>query len=342
MSGPTSQIDETTDDPRDLAAAWFARQRSGEMTAQDRQELRAWLDADPRRRAAYASVRQAWGGAAILRGDPAVLEIREHWTRRRRRALAMRAMAASLAVVILASAGWFSWWYSEQPRPLRDDSFRTAVGERSTIELPDGSELILNTDTVVRTRRAEDRRLVFLEKGQAFFRVARDPERPFVVTAGGRTVTALGTAFAVRLDEAGGFEVTLVEGKVRVEAPLAERAAPSAGKAVSFQATELTPGSQLVATTQEPWRVTAANITVETSWTRDILIFDDEPLSAVVAELNRYSDKKIVVAGAGIGDTPVSGTFRAGDVDSFVRTVEAYRIARAGSNTPAAIELQAY
>jgi transmembrane sensor len=342
MSGTTFQTGDPTDDPRDVAAGWFARQRSGEMTPHDRLELRAWLEADAAHRAAYASVRQVWGGAALLRGDPAVLEIREQWTKAQKRSFAIRAMAASVAAVVICSGGLLGWWYAEQPRPLRDETFRTAVGERTTIELPDGSELILNTDTVVRTRRDEDRRLVFLEKGQAYFQVAKDTEHPFVVTAAGRTVTALGTAFDVRIDQAGRFEVTLVEGKVRVEAPLAQRAAASAGKAVSFQATELTPGSQLVAAAQEPWRVSAANIVVETSWTKDILIFDDEPLSAVVAELNRYSDKKVTLASAGIAEIPVSGTFRTGDVDSFVRTVEAYRIARAGVDSPAVVELRDY
>jgi transmembrane sensor len=198
--------------------------------------------------------------------------------------------------------------------------------------------LILNTDTIVRTRADEGRRLVFLERGQAYFRVAKDPDHPFVVTAAGRTVTALGTAFDVRVD-AGRFEVTLVEGRVRVEAPLAPAAG---GKAVSLQATELTAGAQLVAPAQEPWRVASANVVVETSWTKDILIFDNEPLSAVSDELNRYSLKKIVLSDPRIRDIPVSGTFRTGDVDSFVRTVEAYQLARAGEDSPQAVHLRGY
>jgi transmembrane sensor len=171
--------------------------------------------------------------------------------------------------------------------------------------------------------------------------VAKDHRHPFVVTAAGRTVTAIGTAFDVRVDN-GAFAVTLVEGRVRVEAPVAAKGGPASDRAVDFQATEMTAGSRLVATAQQPWRVTPANVVVDTSWTRDILIFDNQPLSAVVAELNRYSNKKIVVADPKIEATPISGTFRPGDVDSFVRTIQAYRLARAGENTPDAVQLQAY
>ena len=112
-------------------------------------------------------------------------------------------------------------------------------------------------------------------------------------------------------------------------------------RAVNFQATEMTAGSRLVATAQAPWRVMPANVVVDTSWTRDILIFDNQPLSAVAAELNRYSDKKIVVDSR-IMSTPISGTFRPGDIDSFVRTIQAYRLARAGEDTPEAVQLRAY
>ncbi|MGE5489633.1 MAG: FecR family protein, partial [bacterium] len=243
---------------------------------------------------------------------------------------------------VLGGGGLVGWRVATGPHPLKDEAFRTAVGRPQTVKLPDGSEVTLNTDTVLRTRADKDRRLVYLERGQAFFKVAHDQRHPFVVTAAGRTVTALGTAFDVRVDN-GAFTVTLVEGKVRVEEPVpAKPAAKGPQRAVNFEATEMTAGSRLVATAQEPWRVTSANVVVDTSWTRDILIFDNQPLVAVVAELNRYSDKKIVIADPTIEKTPISGTFRPGDVDSFVRTIEAYRLARAGENTPLAIDLQAY
>jgi len=340
MTGPAYEPEEVIGGPRDIAAGWFARQRSGEMTQEDRAALRAWLEEDPAHRIAYLSVRRAWGGSAQLRADPQVLQIREHWSRHRPRRALGRLAAAFAAVVVLSSASLVSWRIVTGPHPLADAAYRTAVGKQETIKLPDGSLVTLNTDSVLRTHADKDRRLVYLERGQAFFRVAKDHRHPFVVTAAGRTVTALGTAFDVRVDH-GAFKVTLVEGRVRVEAPvLAKGADPRRG--VNFQATEMTAGSQLVATANQPWRVTPTNVVVDTSWTRDILIFDNQPLSAVVAELNRYSEKKIVVVDHSIEATPISGTFRPGDVDSFVRTIQAYRLARAGEDTPEAVQLGSY
>ena len=345
MSGPIPDIEEDTGDPRDVAVAWFSRERSGEMTEDDARALQAWLDDDPSHHAAYATIRRAWGGAAAVRADPQVLAIREQWVTshgRRRRALALRAVAAGLIVAVMAGAGVSGWqWYSG-PRPLGDRTFQTALGEQTTVKLPDGSRLTLNTDTVVRTRADNDKRLVYLERGQAFFQVAKDADRPFVVTAAGRTVTALGTAFDVRIDK-GAFKVVLVEGKVRVEAaaPVMSAALPGP-QSVKVQATEMVAGSQLLAPDDEQWSLTRANVVTETSWTRGQLVFEDRPLREVVDELNRYSVKKIVLADRSLDETPISGAFKVGNVDRFIHALEAYRVAQRGASTESTVQLRPY
>lgn len=352
MTREIQDIEEVEGDVRDIAARWFARRRSGTMTEAETLALTRWLEEDAAHREAYLSVRRSWLGAGALRSDPQVLEMRQQWSElrlRRRRDFIGRLAVAGIAAVVLASAGTVGWRQVMGPHPLQDQAFQTAVGQRSTVTLPDGSELTLNTDTVVRTRADKDRRLVYLERGQVFFKVAKDARHPFVVTAAGKTVTALGTAFDVRVD-ASQFRVTLVEGRVRVEEPLPVAPAEAGGRRgagmVSVQATDMTAGSQLIAPiaapVQAPWRVASANVVVETSWTRDQLIFDDQPLGAVVAELNRYSAKKIILADPKLASTPVSGIFRPGEVDGFVRTVEAYRLARVGENTAEAVQLKAY
>jgi transmembrane sensor len=230
------------------------------------------------------------------------------------------------------------------PNPLADRVYRTAVGERRTVELPDVSVVTLNTDTVLRTQRDGERRLLFLEEGQAFFQVAKDPDRPFVVTAAGRTVTALGTTFDVRIEK-GEFKVTLVEGKVRVEtlvprAPQRALAAPKDEPAV--QATEMVAGSQLIAPANEDWRITRTNVAVETSWTKGRLIFDHEKLGAVIDELNRYSDRKIVLGDPELAEMRIGGTFKPGDVSGFVAALEEYQVARGGRVSQYTVELLPY
>jgi len=337
------------EDVRDIAAGWFARRRSGAFSGRDQAELDAWLDADAEHAEAYAAVERAWGGAGAVRADPRVMARRQALLKARgRRAFTIRALAASLAVAVLGG-GVAGIQVLTGPKPLATQAFRTAVGQRATVTLPDGSVVTLNTDTVVRTRADHDRRLVYLEKGQAFFKVAHDRHHPFVVAAAGRTVTALGTAFDVRVDH-GALRVVLVEGKVRVETPAAsaapavQKAAPQspATRAQPGQATEMVAGSELVAPDDADWRLTRADVVRETSWTRGQIIFDNQPLGAVVDELNRYSDQKMVVSGAKLAAQPISGTFKPGDLHGFAVALENYHLARVETETEGEVRIVSY
>ncbi|MGE5566368.1 MAG: FecR family protein [Parcubacteria group bacterium] len=340
MTGPA---DLATEDLDHTAARWYSRVRSGAMSAQEEAAFEAWLDADPQHRAAYDAIDLAWGALGLVRDHPRVMAMRETLPPEPNRFLARpwvrRAVAACAAAVIAGaglSAAWLVWRPSDE---LANQAFRTGVGQKATINLPDGTEVTLNTGTVLRTRADHDRRLVYLDQGQAFFRVAHDKSHPFIVHAAGRTVTAIGTAFDVRVDH-GRFSVTLVEGKVRVEQPVAPAKAPQAAAPVrSVQSTDMVAGSELVAAADQQWTIAPTDIVKATSWVHDQLIFEREPLSQVVDEMNRYSVRKIVIADARVGRTLVSGNFRPGDVESFARALEAYRYARISADTPDGIEL---
>ena len=329
------------------AARWFARQRSGEMNAAETHGLQAWLDRDPEHRLAYDVVARAWASAGLMRSAPEVLTLRARHRRpfpRVRRILASRAMAACLAVAMVAGAGLGAVESGLiDLKRLPTETFETAVGQQRTIALPDGSTVTLNTDTVLRTRGTRNQRLLYLDRGQAFFQVAKDPSRPFVVHAAGRTVTALGTAFDVRIEK-GRFEVLLVEGRVKVEAPVAPLPqAPGAGPAASaptMQASELVAGSQLVAVSDRGWTVDKADDVVnETTWVTGWLKFDREPLGAIVEELSRYSHRRIIVSDPDLALVPVSGRFKPEDIDTFVRALETYRIAHVAVSSATEIRL---
>jgi transmembrane sensor len=320
------------DTPERQAAEWFSLRRSGPMGPDDARAFEAWLAQEPEHRAAYDNLEHYWQVADAVRHDPEVLALRDAARRSPGRRWAVgAAIAASLVVV----AGW--GLTRQAPAPpllaLHQQVFRTAVGQTTSVVLQDGSTVTLDTDSVLKARMSGRERRLELQKGRAFFRVAKDRSRPFVVLAAGRTITATGTAFDVRADPKR-FEVILVEGRVRVEDP-----APRAIlKRQPPQVTEMTPGSQLVA---GAGRMTVAptDVPKETSWLTGRLTFDNEPLSAVVAEMNRYSDRKIVLADASIGHAPILGVFKAGDVEAFVRAVEDYDLARVGSETGETITL---
>lgn len=339
MTGPRD-LDE--DEVDHLAARWYARGRSGEMTPADEQAMQAWLDADPQHRVAYDSIAMAWSALGVARDHPRLMAMREALPLEPPRLLARfatrRAIAAALVAGVLgvaASTAWIAWGPSDK---LADQSFQTGIGQKTTVTLPDGTEVTLNTGTRLRTRADADRRLVYLDSGQAYFKVAKDRAHPFVVHAGDRTITALGTAFDVRVDR-DRFSVTLVEGKVRVEQPVRPvEAAPSSAK-TPIEATELAPGSELTAIDNQQWTVARTDTAKATGWVRDQLIFEREPLSAVAEEMNRYSVRKIVIADASVAGTLISGNFRPGDVEGFAQAVEAYRYATISAETPQVIEL---
>ena len=314
---------------REEAMAWRVRQEAGDLSPAEHDAFAAWLAQSHDHQDAYAAVEEFWAAAGQLDRHARYAAVRERaeaavdhgrFTR--------RALAASLAAVVLGLGG-VGLYVQIAPKPLVDQSFRTAVGQQATVSLPDGSQVTLNTDTVVRTRADDGRRLVYLDKGQAFFKVAHDRRHPFVVAAAGRTVTALGTAFDVRVDR-GELKVVLVEGRVRVEAAAPPRpgktAAPTADQSKPM-ATDMSAGSELVARDDTEWRLTPTNVNRETSWLQGQLVFDDEPLDEVVAEVNRYSTRKIEIADPALTKRRVSGNFAPGDVHGFALILQAAGVA---------------
>lgn len=315
----------------DIAVAWFTRSQAGDMTAAETAELEAWFDADPANRAAFDAVGFTWQGIEPLRSDPRILALQ----RGRPRRWVAQAIAACLAVAVIGGGGLTGWYYWPQ-QTLSTQQFSTGIGEKATVTLPDGSAVTLSTDTLVRTEKDDGKRLVYLDRGQAFFKVAKDRRHPFEVHAAGRTVTALGTAFEVRVDQ--GFKVTLVEGKVRVDAPLARtRTAAPLTKAPEVQETVMLAGTQLVAL-GDSWSVRPADVGRATAWTRGQLVFVDEPLANVAAEMNRFSDRKIHVDETA-GAKKISGTFKPGDVAAFVAAVRDYGLVDVASENAGEVRL---
>lgn len=343
--------------PEDIetaAAAWFSRTRSGALSEIDEIALEDWLEQDPAHRSAYDSVELAWNALELVRMHPRVLAMRDALPARRPFRLRdhlpprARAVAASLAACVLgvvAIGSWNTLRTPEAPPPppslYESQVYRTGADERAVIALPDGSEVMLNGGGSLRTIPDGGRRLLRLERGQAFFRVAKDAAHPFIVQAGGRTITAVGTAFDVSV-EPGKFAIVLVEGRVRIQSQglAAPGARPSGSTPNALVATEMVAGSQLAAGPQG-WSVTRANLGDATGWTREQLVFEAEPLADVVEQMNRRSPRKIVVLDPSVGRTLISGNFRPGDVAGFVSALEAYDYASVASRDDGSIALSA-
>lgn len=289
------------------AAAWFARLNTLSIPSQALEEFQAWRR-DPGNDAAYERIEAVWASAGRLADQPdtarAVAEALARGRRRRRfgklaaprariayGALAMAAVA-TLAVTLVVGRG---------------ETYRTGVGEQRLVSLADGSRLRLDTDTQVRVKLSGEAREIALVHGQAFFDVAPDPARPFVVRANDLAVRAVGTQFDVRRLGAE-VRVTLVEGEVEVT-----------DKSLA-QTWRLSPGEGL-AGHGDPAPPKPVDVDEATSWTQGRLIFRATPLAEAAAEVNRYSRRKVVVDAAALHQAPINGVFEAGDTQAFVSAV---------------------
>ena len=322
-------IDKERDVRRQEAATWFARLGQKRVSTTDIHDFFEWRK-DPANARAYERVETAWDTSRTLAEDPDIAALTAEALGQAPPRVQARHMVSRLwkpiavGAVALAALGLVSVWTLNRPQ-----SYATGVGEQRSLRLADGSQVILDTDSRVDVRLRSDRRSVILVTGQAFFDVEGDPTRPFVVTAGDTTVTAVGTRFDVR-KLAQGARVTLIEGRVDVGI-----SSPSKKPAWS-----LTPGQQVVTSRPSP-EVRTVDPARETSWTTGRLIFAATPIREAVAEVSRYSERRIELKDAGIAQIPVSGAFDTGDTDAFIAALSDLYGVRSSTGADGAIILEA-
>lgn len=191
--------------------------------------------------------------------------------------------------------------------------YSTKVGQMAKFQLPDGSVIELNTGSEVQVDYSTGFRNLTLKKGEAVFTVAKDPSRPFIVTAGSSKVVALGTVFSVRTADMVS-EVTLIEGRVRIDRE---------GKVRGRDTAQLTAGEKIRIVLDQPFAITRAEPSQVASWRNGRLIFEQTPLREVLDEFNRYSSQKHVLVDENLAALPVSGTFRIRSSEHFAATLEA-------------------
>jgi transmembrane sensor len=332
-----------SDDRLEEALAW--RARLAETGLESSEAFEAWMAADPANAAAWGDTEDAWA----LLDDPQVAQSPDLMAIRRR-ALAtaaslgrrrnlnrrqwLRPVAAGFLIAVLLGAGGGGLgWVLQRP-----DVYRTALGERRVVPLPDGSRVSLDSDSEVRVRYIQDARKLTLVRGQARFDVARDVRRPFSVAAGGQTVIALGTAFNVDL-LGRTVRVTLLHGQVTVLGDEYGRAAIRSTTNAPSQGVRLDPGEELTAAPSTPPVVSAASVERVSAWESGQIMFDNEPLDAVALRVSRYAAHPVRVAPQ-VAGLRISGVFNTGDVAGFVQTMGAYLPVRAVADADGGVTLQ--
>jgi transmembrane sensor len=236
--------------------------------------------------------------------------------------------ATSMAAIVLLLAASTLWWLRDGEFLGLPKTYQTAHGEQRVAQLPDGSELHLNSDSAVVVRYTGKERLLELARGQALFTVAHDDRRRFRVAAGGAHVLAVGTQFDVyRKPDA--TVVTVVEGTVGVL--VGEPQSPDI-RELPVNATRVEAGYQLRV---DAGGVSAQPIPVDVrqavAWQQRKIAFEQRPLGEVADEFNRYSTIPIEIDDAALRALPISGVFDAYDIDSFVaflQTLDGVRVER--------------
>jgi transmembrane sensor len=313
MESRTTQLNRIA--PRRIraqAALWVTELHGPDRSAVLEAKVREWIAEDPRHAAAFELATDAWQRSGNLPGHLPLGEALPRTTKDARSV--PRPLLAGIAVLIvgLAVAIYLA----------RDPSLTTGASEQRTIALSDGTEVTLNANSQVIVQYDARVRRIKLVQGEVLFNVVKHQPRPFVVMAGDRKVIAMGTSFVVRRENASGsgFAVTLIEGRVAVEALSGPDALPDV---VTPDLKVLVPGQRLRFAGAKPDTVDSPNLDKVTAWQRGQLIFDNVSLQEAVAEFNRYGSRPIVIDDPHVAQLRVGGVFRIADPTSFARSMAA-------------------
>jgi transmembrane sensor len=331
---------ESSTEIEDRAAAWLAKRDSENWTESDDADLAAWLRASTAHRVAFLRLEAGWEKSERLKtfGVGAVSgqiprrgrwQISAFFARRvpgesrkmpawggaglsgLSRSIGRRAALGAAATVLLAIG---TAAYIELHK--LGDKYVTPIGGVASIPLVDGSQITLNTASRIRVALTENERRIELDTGEAYFNVAKDPARPFVVHAGNRRVIAVGTQFSVRRD-GDRVDVIVTEGKVRVENTDTRDnlETPDRGTVlVAAGAIAHAGRDEIRVQTNPQTRIEAA-----LSWRSGYLTFDETTLADAVAEFNRYNTRKIFIADPSLASLRINGKFRATNSGEFVQ-----------------------
>lgn len=260
------------------AAVWFATMRGGKPSGDERKALKAWLARDVRHADAYANMDRLWKGSIGLPGM-------QERHRSAQKAINRRNFGKG---VLVAAVGLGAWRYFAD-YPFAD--YRTGAGERRTVSLSDGSTVELAAETRLSLAFTPDQRCLVLHDGEAFFTVAANAGRPFVVDAGSGRTMALGTAFGieVRYNKA---TVVVTESAVNVT--------------LGSQSTRVAAGSLVTYDNRHIGAAHESDTGAELAWREGRLVFTQAPLGEVVAALNRWRSGRLIVMSPALAARPIT------------------------------------
>lgn len=304
------------------ARDWVVRLASGEMSSKEKDQFQSWLNRHPDHRAAFEREQQFWQQLDPLRAAFAATPLpQENCTNagfaprfRRQRAIGWGlGIAAAVCCLIVALGG--------DLRLLFLADHRTAVGEQARVPLPDGSTVLLNTDSAITVRYAAGERRIQLLSGEALFEVEPNPEQPFRVAAGGRVTQAVGTAFIVS-DHADRITVTVTSGTVAVGLP--EASTVSGDAPLPTGVVKVHQGEQVTYPREQvPGSVRKVDLQQAASWSEGKIVFEGLAFPQALEALDRYHPGRILFLGDAETARQVSGIFKVDQIDQALDALAA-------------------
>jgi transmembrane sensor len=321
----------TDDTIRKEASVWLAKLDRG-LRAHEGVSLQEWLE-KPSNRQVILELARMWHGPDTIAVLSALFPKSKELAKpqRSRRGLLLISLTAVVAISIVTTwaltlDGHLPSFYFQEARTAQEGFKRgvyiTAIGERREVTLPDNSSIMMNTGTRMGVDYSLRSRDVSIQYGEASFDVMHEPDRPFTVHAGKRDFQAVGTRFNVRVLSPENVELTVTDGMVKVlyarpvmpESAALRRLPLSYGEETigALETALVEPGYQSIR------KLEAGELEALVAWQRGMLLFEREPLESVLAEVDRYTTTKFVLADENLRSVRVSGYFRAGDVDSLL------------------------
>ena len=317
------------------AATWLIKFDSDiSLTAQERADFQEWGQRSALHQAAFKRYSKFWAQEEVL----AELSIPQEQTAHNSKASviarllstpwSMPQVGAFASVVLLTGTLMVSGLFNG-PEITKNGIYGTLVGEQQSKTLSDGSVIQLNTDTLVQIDYSDNQRKIILLRGEAHFDVASNPDQPFEVYADNRMVRAVGTAFAVYLAEQD-IEVTVSEGRVDLAALEPQHQTPTINNSVktpplvlgSLDAGQAASVDLTVADISQIDNLDAVALNHKLSWRTGQLTFAGDPLSKVVAEINRYTNIHIEIADPALNNLKVGGRFKIDDLEAIFDVLE--------------------
>lgn len=309
----------------DEASVWLAKLDRG-LSEAEVQELQRWMVSDKRHHETLFSMAQYWDKMASLscladifpREKPAMRLYRSY-------AAGVAVLVAGVIFALLLIQPDYSAKLSKTI--VGAGVYEAAVGQSLLVDLPDGSQALLNTDTLLRTRYSDNWRYIVLERGEAHFTVAKDAARPFVVHAADNIIQAVGTAFNVKLKKNNIIALTVTEGVVAV----ADNPGPFTLKGrvdgtplvVAEKAVNVGKGEAAILNAKQVSveKIPEEKLLAELSWRDGNIIFEGETLENAIDEISRYTTVKLEITDNRIRDIKVAGIFKSGDINGLLMTL---------------------